>query len=375
MAIIGLHGLYLIAKGTRLDGDIAALMKWMAVCYAILVGADLLNGGGLKNIETAFNYLPLFALPLFAHALRNLEITRRQIVISIQFTVLLAVAMSLFRALALGENRPGGLPLNPIPYGLVVSFWIVFLLSISLGRGGIWWRGLAIAALGLVPVMLAESKIAIACLGLGTAVVVLLWARETQRWRPALAGVVGAAIVLALGVYLFLGERLLQLQGELAEFMDTGMSHGDSLGYRFEVAVAGLRAFLDQPLIGYGFADRMQRVFSYTTPGGPDVTGLQHLHNDYITHLVAYGVLGLLFLALYFTATMRTMASIGERDLGRAGIAVLSMILLYMSADVAFNMDPVSGALAITLGAILAVGGRPRASDSQAIRSGAIASS
>jgi hypothetical protein len=355
--LVALYGVYLMLRGNGLPADLRRAGLAMLACYVLLVGVDLLNGGGPNNIETAFNYLPLLALAPYALAARSVELDRDNFEIAIGATLLLALCISVVRFAVLGEERPGGINLVSIGYGLVVSVWVVFMLSIALEGGTNSRVKLAIAAIGVVPVLITESKIDVAALVVGCLAVALLWAHQHGRWRVLVISVGGLAIPFAATLWLAMSQRLTELWSELSAFFLEGSTAGPSFGLRYELNVAALRAFLERPVLGHGFAERMSRVNENATPGGPDISFIAYVHNDYVTHMLAYGLFGLVFLFGYLTLVFTLVRRVPDEAFRRAAIALLPMIAVYMMADVAFNMDPVSGLLTIVLGTTLALAG------------------
>jgi O-antigen ligase len=151
-----------------------------------------------------------------------------------------------------------------------------------------------------------------------------------------------------------MAERFAFLWDELVTFRLNGSTEGGSFGLRYELNISGLRAFLESPIVGHGFAERMSHVFANGTPGGPDVSFLSYVHNDYVTHMVAYGAMGLVFLAAYFVLTARLLLRLPDEAMRHGGLALLAMLAVYMNADVGFNMDPLTSLTTLLLGMALA---------------------
>jgi O-antigen ligase len=202
-------------------------------------------------------------------------------------------------------------------------------------------------------VLLTESKIAWACMLLGYAVVFLWWAVAHRRWKM-LAAVVAASLPLLYLAFHFIAYRRLDLfLVELDLFLDDGTLTADSFGWRYELATSGLRAFWENPLLGYGLVERMSVVMLHASPGGPDISFLAHLHNDYVTHLVAYGLPGILFVAAFLLFAYYLAARCPDAGIRRAGVAMALLLALYMVFEVAFNMDAISGPVTVAIGILM----------------------
>ena len=370
MALAAICGLLLWRRAGELPRDIARVGAVAAACYSLVFIIDLANGGGaaVNLLQTGVNYLPVLALAPLAIAIRLSGVTAGQIDRSLQLTILIALAISIF-GFVTGEPRPGGVNLNPIPYGFAI------LLSSSL----LLWRGLevglrgfpsvALALLALLPILLTGSKIVWACAIAAYSIAFAHWIISNRRWVTAIPVVLVAASGAAIAYHAFAKSRLDYLWLELQEFADNGISMGGSFGRRAEMAIGGWNAFLERPILGYGLEERMAAVFAHARPGGPDLTIHNHMHNDYVTHLVAYGIFGGIFLAVYFGLLLWLAANARPASYKWFGYTLALMLAIYMTAEVAFNMDPVSGPMAVFLALLLAsrteLGTRPDTTSTQ----------
>jgi O-antigen ligase len=371
MALVGLYGLALAVRD-GLPDDLRRVHRYMLACYLLVLVVDLLNGSVVESFfSTGINYLPLLALAPYAYALRRLSLTETMYDRALQVTMLLAVAISCFRLFVLGEPRPDGINLNSIPYSFVVAMWGVFLLARGLQRPAGAWPSLIAAAAGLIPLLIGESKTAMTCMIVGYAIVYVLWAAETRRWLAlAIGSLVGVTTAVSL-FFMVAWVRIGDFAQQLESFLADGTLNRGTFGQRYELITSGLRAFVEKPFLGYGLNQRMNAVFDHLEH--PDI-GAQtsgHLHNDYITHMVSFGVFGLLFLVAYFVLTYRLIARSGDTANQRASVALLAMLMIYMVTEVAFNMDPISGAVTLALGMTLArPASAPSAIDGKSTKSG-----
>jgi hypothetical protein len=186
-ALVGAYGLWLLAMRRDMPPDLRTVHRLMSALYLLVLGVDLLNGGGWSNLTaTGVNYLPLIALSPYAYALRSLRLDPSTLDRAMQGAIVLAVLVSVARFGLLTEARPGGPNLNPIPYGFVIAVWAVFLFSRGLETARASSLTLAFAA--LIPVFLTESKIAFACLLVGGLCVAVIWVVQHRRWKLFWAG-------------------------------------------------------------------------------------------------------------------------------------------------------------------------------------------
>lgn len=353
MALVALYGLVKVARGS-LDSHLASAGWFLLAAYLAVVAVDFANGGTVpNNLSTAINYLPLLAAMPFGLAMRRLGVTGPTLTKLLRVTLACAVLLSMFQVLVLGVHRPGGLGLNSNPYGFAVSVWCVFLLARALYNDRERRLNLVFALAGMIPVVLTESRNVWACLFVGCGLVALLWAFDTGRWRElrrlaVFVGVPLTAIFLAVGY-----RRILSFIESGYILVVEGTRTASSLGERVELLDAGFQAFGERPILGVGLNERIEAVHRHVDPFGPDVSTLSHLHNDYLTHLVAFGVFGIVFIAailVFVFVRSRLSADPAVRD---AGTAATVMFAIYMLFDVVFNMDPMSSLLAIVVGIVL----------------------
>lgn len=358
MGLAALGALGVRLAGHRADADVARLFRIFCACYLAVLLTDLLNGGGIGNFQfTAVNYLPLLGAAGAAYVLRRSDVTDEAVALMLATAIWLAVAVSLFRALVLGVHRPGGLYMNPIPYAFVVSLWGMLLLSFALQARRLRPLLLATAVAATVPVLLAESKLVwLACCA-GYAVVALYWGIETRNWRGLLLAVLAAALMVFVAYATIAHGRIASFVGEVVAFVTTGDRSGSSFGARAILVEAGFRAFLDGPLLGYGFAEHRDAAMAYVDPNSSNVAELTHLHNDFVTHFVAFGYVGAAFLIAFHATLVWIARNAADPARMAAAWAFVAMAAIYMSGEIFFNIEPVTGPAAIMIGLLMM---RPR---------------
>ena len=354
MALVALFGILSLRRDAQISADIAQAGRVTIVFYLALIIVDLVNGGGLVNLQsTGFNYLHLVAVAPFALALRRTGLDLLAFDRAMQVTVLIAFAAAVVQFFFFNVVRPGGLFLNPIPYGFVVALWGVFLLSRGLEQGRDGAFSIAVGIAAFVPVLLTESKIAWGCMILGYMITAVWWAVVNRRWKT-IAGAVATAVPLSYLVFeLFAFRRLELFLDELRTFLADGTVSAQSFGWRYELATSGLRAFWEKPAVGYGLSEHMTAIFAHPSTNGPDITLLPHAHNDYVTHLVSFGVTGLAFVVAFLIFAGWLAHHCADAGARRAGFAMTAMLALYMGFEVAFNMDPISGPVTVVFGILL----------------------
>ncbi|MBO6725867.1 MAG: O-antigen ligase family protein [Rhizobiaceae bacterium] len=359
MGLVALYGAKVATMNGKIPGDILQCGLCLLSLYILLLSVDILNGGGIYNLtSTAINYLPLLATAPYAFALRNVEFDMGDLDRSLALALVVAIVISVAQFALFDVYRPGGLNLNSVPFAFVIALWSVALLSRSADGARFNSAYLATAIAAFVPVLLSQSKIAIFCMLLGYTIVGLAMLRTVRITGARAAGMVFLVASIVLTVTYGASTRVLSMWAEIANIWAEGPLARGSFADRFELILASWQAFLVRPWLGHGLAEARAVVDSVGTQTGLVVSDLGHLHNDYATHIVAFGVSGAAFLLGYLAFVIWRGLSAKNDSLRRVGIAWGVMIAAYMTFEVAFNMDPISGATTLALGSLIALGNR-----------------
>lgn len=352
--LAALYGLSLRLAGWRAPRDIATLFWVFGGCYVALLATDIANGGGVENFQfTALNYLPLLGTAGVAFVLRQIEVPHRWLLAAMALAMWTGVVLALVQNLLLGDWRPGGLNINPNPYSLVVSLWSIMLMAFALREERYRLVLIVSAVAGVVPLALAQSKVAWVGALVGHTLVIAWWAVELRRWRSMVLAAVGAIAILWLAYVLVAHVRINMLMEELRLFLTDGELTYNSFGQRFAVLQGGIAAFLAGPWLGYGFDRTLEVAMAHLPSNSPRMDGVDHLHNDYLTHMLAYGYVGIAFL-LAFYATLVWIAWNADGPARRsAGFALVLACMIYMSAEILLNIEPVTGPLMLLIGIVM----------------------
>lgn len=364
LAVLALCGLILWRRAGTLPADLAGAGRGLLVLYLGLVAIDVLNGGGLENLtSTAVNYLPLVLPVPAALALCSVQAGPALLERGAQAAILVATVAAGAQWIAAGNFSPGdyggviGLNLAQILFGLVVTVWGSFLLIRGLQAGRRGRVSLALAMLALVPAYMTLSKLIWGLIVLSYGLTLVIWAVQGRRWGM-LAALCGGAVAGMAGLWLLSGSVRLetaQLMAELGLIRGDRLSATESLSSRAELWRGGIAAGLERPLMGHGITERTAATFRALGPDSPAI-GHGHLHNDYVTHFVAFGLPGLVFLALVFLKIARLATAARDLSMRHFGRLVITVLAIYMGFEVVFNMDPASGLLGLILAWLMADG-------------------
>jgi O-antigen ligase len=358
--IVALIGLVAVLRGAKIRPDVLMLGAVLAVWYFVLFAFEVVHGGPFHDVypwggNFLTDYFPLLALPFFVTGLQEVKADYRIFERVIMATIVFSVAVALYQFLVQGVGRPNGLSRNPIPFALVMTTWGLFLLARGLrSPPKIEWLPVGVALLALIPVLLSGSKNVWFCAGVGYLALVLLWATARQR-----AYIVGALAVAAVPAAWLIWQvetirlRLIENFTDLADYVSSGDTSGGSFGLRVGTIVSGFLAFLDRPLQGYGLAQGKAAAIEHLPAGFASISHLNHLHNEYITHLVAFGILGGVFIVMFFALFILGALRREPRDIRQFGVTAGALFLIYMAADVVFTLPEVYGLVFFVLGLVL----------------------
>lgn len=284
-------------------------------CFYFVTSDALLNGDISFSLYTMAPNLPLVAAALIALALdpaRAILAPAR-----IGHWASIAVLAGFVMALLIWTNQPSwqflGFSLTNITgvngrLALLVGNTLPFAATyMTLGfLALLGWhdrkplsRGLALGALlvalGTV-IFWSQSRGATL-----TAVPLLFLAKRFLRPSPKQLFAAFATLAVFVGIAITLGnydDKIVSVMKRLVDGLSTfyvgDPSKEASTGQRLLMYQAGLSAWLDSPIWGYGISQRFIAAAAYL----PDAINIRysHLHNSFLTHAVAGGIVGVIIL-------------------------------------------------------------------------------
>ena len=235
------------------------------------------------------------------------------------------------------ENRASGVIANPNSLGLALACglsWILVTTVWQLARGRIervTWLASLIPLTGLT-LLLTFSRAAIIAVGVGT---IAALARRSLRAAAILAG--GAAIAIILVYPIFVQVRLGQTFGQASPEGESALADSDRL--RTLMAVSAVKAFIDAPIAGHGFA-----TFSVISPTYSGQSTLTSAHDMYLKVLAEQGLIGLSMLGILVISMVVPMWRAGPGP-WMASLAVVGAFLTFsFTGDSLGSAQAVSGA-------------------------------
>ena len=324
---------------TELAGTAGIMMVAGVLLIGVAFAATATKAGDLAYV---FNFTMLALFPMLRAALARLA--RPQAMRWVSVAALTgAVGATLLAAIQvglLGYPRAPGFGSDPI-WAAQAALLTGFLAVCGIGQVASRWRYLFLLGpvFGLIAIVFTGSRgPLLAALPLLVIAIIMMPGR---RLRLVMAALGTAILVSVLAVVLFTdaGARL-RVAAETVVTALSAESKGDpAVGGRLALYAAGLSAFVDAPVAGYGWEQRLAAAYA-RVPGGeaaitsadPMMRGNHHLHADLLDFGVGAGLLGLaayaLFLAAPFAGAVASQRD-GQREARMLGAALLSAAFFF----------------------------------------------
>ena len=123
-----------------------------------------------------------------------------------------------------------------------------------------------------------------------------------KTWRPL---ILGSIVIALLGISFLIMQNVghnisTNMVNGLKELISSG-NHDRSVGIRLNLYLAGLDAFLINPVFGYGIGNLSEIMHQFLSENQPKYS---HFHNLFLNHVIAGGLVGLPFLLMLATSPL-----------------------------------------------------------------------
>ena len=148
---------------------------------------------------------------------------------------------------------------------------------------------------------------------------------STKTWRPLVLGFIVVTLLTISSIIIQnLGYKVSSnmIKG-LKELIDNG-NHDTSVNTRLTLYKAGFEAFFVNPIFGFGIGNLLESITQFL-PKDRDF-GYSHLHNMFLNHLIAGGLVGLPF--LFMLATSPLLILWQKRDVISIDDIYLSLLIV-----------------------------------------------
>ena len=268
--------------------------------YLVALASVLVSDNHSASLEKLGNLREFLAAPFIGLLLLDTRVSTRFIMLTVKISALL-VFMVVFYQLLTGTGRPGG-AVNPLVFA-VLSLLLGFFSIIRFPLESTAEKLLSLAAFssGCMASVISQSRAAWILSIFLFAFVLFAWYRTDYLTKGAAIGIstLFLALVLASSQTPAVQQRINSALNEYHSFHTNG-EWDSSVGQRIIMWESGLSAALKKPAFGWGVHQTQVAAASeLATPEMQQVVlGYNHLHNEYLTNLVAKGLPGLVSLLL-----------------------------------------------------------------------------
>ncbi|WP_421952058.1 O-antigen ligase family protein [Pelagibacterium sp.] len=290
----------LIDKPSWLEGSRQPLGYIFVTAFLVMAASFVATAREPYDAINTFNFIPmLLAVAIYAMAReKGGERLLRIIATLCLVGAVAAMVIGAFEVFLLDKHRAGAMFNNEIVYGrtgLLLGFLalIGFLLG---GKHRLWFLIGPIA--GACVLVLSGTRGGMVALPIILLIALTAVFVATGRSRRvAIFGLGGLVVVSMLVVSLqAMTNGRLDVLFDVVSAILTGEGTVDnSTAYRLEMYAAGIAAFLERPLWGYGWANLTAAAAEHMAPDRFRVVlgNQNHLHNDLLNFAVAAGLPGI----------------------------------------------------------------------------------
>ena len=175
--------------------------------------------------------------------------------------------------------------------------------------------------------------------------------KSEDSWRPIISGFI-ALILIAVSFIImqdFVNSNTKNLIAGLKELVSPG-NHDQSVNERMIFYQAGLKAFFISPVFGSGIGNIMESASQFFPKN--IYLGHSHLHNIFLNHAVAGGLVGLLFLLMLATSPLLILwQKINIISINDIYLSLLIVIVIFGSgmSNVLFFHDLLGGFFSVLI--------------------------
>jgi len=280
------------------------LFSWLTLGYFLVICISVLFSG--KAAELA-HYIPrgfslLFA-PFIGLAIYKAEINMRYLLLGVKVGLIISGFIVVDQYLD-GHPRPAGV-MNAEEFGNI-NVLLMFLAISHFVNEEVFDRIFSIVAFSVgsfVMVVNGTRGAWVVFLVLMIVYSFFIYKKHLAKSKKAKITflMVVFTIVVGVGSTSIVQNRTNVAINQASEWFNGG-SPMTSVGVRLEMWSASAKLIDDMPLTGYGYRNTNIPVSQYANDSAKKIIArFNHLHNDYLTHLIAAGFPGLIFvLALLF---------------------------------------------------------------------------
>jgi O-antigen ligase len=312
------------------------VFSWLTLGYFLVICISVIFSG--KAAELA-HYIPreltfLFA-PFIGLAIYKAKINMRYLLLGIKVGLIISGFIVVDQYLD-GHPRPSGV-MNAEEFGNI-NVLLMFLAVSHFFDEGVFDRIFSIVAFSVgsfVMVVNGTRGAWVVFLVLMIVYSFFIYKKHLAKSKRAKITflMIVFTILVGLGSTNIVQNRVNLTINNVSEWFDGG-SDMSSVGIRFEMWSASARLIDDMPLTGYGYRNTNIPVSQYASDSAKKlIARFNHLHNDYLTHLIAAGFPGLIFVLALLFIPLRVFAN-NLRIKGQSSSGLMGVFLCLSFATI-----------------------------------------
>ena len=306
----------------------------LAFFFSIVISV-ILSNNPIQGVHRIGSNIHFLVAPFVAYGIYKSNVDLKHIVFVIKLTIIISTVYALY--LNPGERFEAKAD-SPTIFGFIMALFS-FMAIID-----VWTQSkkeklfsIFVFFLAMYSVVLSGTRIAWVIFIVLFFSAMLIWSIRGHLTKKGLLLILIAMTVVtafSMNNKSFV-DRFDSVFQEIKHYSVDSGSNG-SVGIRLSMWGAGLKAFKQQPIIGYGYHNTGLEASHHVSD--PYVKGVikgqKMLHNDYINSLVGFGILGLLALMalLLLPLTLFFKQLKADKDCARSAIGVLFIIALSVFA-------------------------------------------
>jgi len=264
--------------------------------FFIMAMSIILNAGLDEELRHLFRKLHFLLAPLIAVALyKNSALNILHLLSSIKFALILISTVIFTEFLITGNESPSGMINSNIIGDLIVIYLFLSLLGIFRESPKELIFTFATFIIGTTALLLNGSRGSILTFG----ILLLIFLLTSFRKFFLLPNKRKVAIIFFLLLSMVFGNSISYLTNTYDKTINNiriwegNNSSFSSSGLRLQIWKASIEAHKDAPWYGYGYRLANKEVAKYSDEHTREIANFTHLHNEYLTHLLSAGYIGL----------------------------------------------------------------------------------
>jgi len=312
LLILTLIGIYKVIseKINPLTNKDLRLFTFLTLGYFFIMAMSIIfNMGFGEELKHLFRKLHFLLAPFIAVALyKNTELNILHLISSIKFA-LIVISTVIFTEFLITENPfASGMINSNILGDLLVAYLFLSLIGIFKESPKELYFTFFAFSIGTIALQLTGSRGSMLTFG----ILFLIFLLTSYRKFFLISNNRKSAIIFFLLCGMILGNSIPYLKNTYDKTLqniatwETNHSSLSSSGMRLQIWDASIKAHQNAPWHGYGYRLANKEVAKYSDEHKREIANFTHLHNEYLTHLLSAGYIGLaaLFLILFLPLTI-----------------------------------------------------------------------